>query len=209
MPYPEVIYGFRANPKNKFGATDKMETLPQKFWPANLEVYTRAAAAGVEHGVPQLTPEQLTNMALHEGRSDFGFNEINKNNKQAMNVYQTLRDQGHDDGPAQFAGAILDKYQTAQRLNKPFLEVWNGAGPKAKTYAKNSMEESYAATHPKNEQLLEFISEQYNNQLHPQITPTTTEQPTMPAVDAMGNQVYKSGGITMPQHYSSGHWKLI
>jgi hypothetical protein len=208
MPDPNIIYGYRANPKNKFGSTDRMETLPQKFGPGNLQVYTRAAAAGTKYGVPQLTPEQLANMALHEGRDDFGFNEINKNNKQAMEVYQKLKDEGHPEFPAQFAGAILDKYQTAERLKKPFLEVWNGAGSKAKKYAKDSAEEMYAATHPKNESLLEYISEHYNNELNPP-SAKGEEAPTMPAVDVMGNQVYKKGGVAMPQHYSSGNWKLI
>jgi len=161
MTYPEVVYGYRANPKNKFGATDQMETLPHKFDPKTLETFARAAAAGTKYGVPELTPQQLANMALHEGRDDYGFNAMNKNNKKANEIANNLIKEGHDYEAAQFAGAIYDKHELADRIKQPFLQVWNGAGKMAKDYAKNSQIESYAAEHPKNQDMLDFISESY------------------------------------------------
>jgi len=163
MAYPEILEAYRANPKNKYGATDYMETIPHKFDPKIIETFTRAAAAGTKYGVPELTPAQLANMALHEGREDYGFNELNKNNKRANEVANLLMKEGHDTEAAQFAGAILDKHQLAERLQQPFLQVWNGAGKMARDYAKNSQIESYAAEHPKNQGFLDFIQEQYND----------------------------------------------
>ena len=215
----KFIQGYRANPQNKFGAKDRMETLPTKFHAPTMETFVRAAAAGTHFGVPKLTPEQLTNMALHEGRDDFGtnYNAMDVANKKQVEIYKNLVGNGHDDDAAKFAAAIYGKSETAGRRKKQFLEVWNGAGPKARKYAADSNAESYAATHPKNQEMLDFIADHYNDQLEantPNVDPSkpavdlTTpdvKQPTdqanspdnsnQPAVDIMGNQVFKRGGL--------------
>ena len=167
MTYPEIIEGYRANPKNKFGATDYMETRPKFFNPKVIETFTRAAADGTRYGVPVLEPKQLANMALHEGREDFGMNDngIDYNNKKQVELSRQLQRDGHDEEAANFAAAIMGKHEVANRTNKPFLQVWNGKGKKAEQYARDSEAESYAAGHPKNQQLLDFINEHYNDAL--------------------------------------------
>jgi hypothetical protein len=167
MPYPEILEAYRANPKNKYGAKDHMETLPTRFNPKIIETYTRAAAAGTKYGVPVMDPKQLANMALHEGREDFGMNDngIDYNNKKQVDLSRQLQREGHDEEAANFAAAILGKHEMAQRLNKPFLQVWNGAGKRAEKYSKDSAIESYAADHPKNQPFVEFIDESYNSAL--------------------------------------------
>ena len=167
MTYPEIIEAYRANPKNKFGATDYMETRPKKFDPKIIETFTRAAADGTRYGVPVLEPKQLANMALHEGREDFGLNDngIDRNNKKQVELSRQLQRDGHDPAAADFAAAIMGKHEVANRIKKPFLQVWNGKGKKAEQYAKDSAAESYAAEHPKNQSLLDFIDEHYNDAL--------------------------------------------
>ena len=167
MTYPEIIEGYRANPKNKFGAKDYMETRPKFFNPKVIETFTRAAADGTRYGVPVLEPKQLANMALHEGREDFGMNDngIDYNNKKQVELSRQLQRDGHDEEAANFAAAIMGKHEVANRTNKPFLQVWNGKGKKAEQYARDSEAESYAAEHPKNQQLLDFIDEHYKDAL--------------------------------------------
>jgi hypothetical protein len=167
MTYPEIIEAYRANPKNKFGATDYMETRPKKFDPKIIETFARAAADGTRYGVPVLEPKQLANMALHEGREDFGLNDngIDYNNKKQVELSRQLQRDGHDEEAANFAAAIMGKHEVANRIKKPFLQVWNGKGKQAEQYAKDSAAESYAAEHPKNKSLLDFIDEHYNDAL--------------------------------------------
>lgn len=168
----DYLHGYRANPKNKYGAKDYMETLPTEYDKYTLSKYVRAMREGKELGVPQLTPQQLANMALHEGRHDFGFNSMNSENKKAMEIFRALDEKGLADGAA-FAGALYDKYETAKRLNKPFEEVWNGTGvntlgQSGADYAKNFKEANYAATNAKNKELLDYINRNINDKLTPE-----------------------------------------
>ena len=168
----DYLHGYRANPKNKFGATDRMETLPTEFDKKIMYDHIRAMVAGKPHGVPQLSAEQLANMALHEGRDDFGFNIINSDNKKAVKIAKELMDQGHGT-EAGFPGAILDKYTTAKRLNIPFEEAWNGTGKSylnrtGADYAKEANQMNYAAKHPKNAELYDFVNRAINDNLTPQ-----------------------------------------
>ena len=101
----EKIPVYRANPKNRYGATDRMETLPTMFDKATVSSFTRAAAAGQKHGVPVLPPEMIANLMLHEGREDAGFNELNHKNKKAVAIAEKLLEDGHTDEAAGFAAA--------------------------------------------------------------------------------------------------------
>lgn len=52
----DYIQGYRANPKNKYGANDYMETLPTEYDKYNMQKYISAMREGRAFGVPQLTP---------------------------------------------------------------------------------------------------------------------------------------------------------
>lgn len=124
--------------------------------------------AGKPYGVPQLTKEQLTNLALHEGRDDFGLNLMNSNNKKAMAISKALQKEGLDPYGADFAGAIYDKHQVANKVGIPFEHAWNGKGVVEGTrrtgadYAKEAKEMNYAAYHPKNAEMLDYIDRALN-----------------------------------------------
>ena len=201
---------YRANPKNRYGATDRMETLPTMFDKATVSSFTRAAAAGQKHGVPVLPPEMIANLMLHEGREDAGFNELNHKNKKAVAIAEKLLEEGHTDEAAGFAAAIYDKMQAAKRLNKPFAELWNGTGiskdkQTGAQYAKRFEEMQYAATHPKNEGFLQYVRGHYNSMLPKTETPVVEKEEVR--INPMGD-TYKKGGV-VHESYSKGNWKLI
>jgi len=110
-------------------------------------------------GVPMMNPKQLTAMALEEGRSNFGFNDFDENNKHAVNLHKALINQGFDPYAAGFPAAILDKQQTATRLNKPYFEVWNGKGVAARNYNQRVNKALDVVDHPKNQELKQFIQD--------------------------------------------------
>ena len=177
--FSEKIKGYRANPKNKFGSKDKLETIPTSF-NKNL-VYDLATVleAGKKLGVKDVSNEQLVNMLLNEGRSDAGFNEWNIKNKAATKVYNELLSQGYNSFSSGFAAAVLDKQQTAARLNKSFDEVWNGVGktPAGRTGLDNAIrmqQGEYAASANKNKELLLFVEQARKNILSPEEKLATT-----------------------------------
>ena len=77
----DYLHGYRADPTKKHGGKDYMETLPKELDKYTLSSYVKAMQEGKPYGVPQLTREQLANIALHEGRDDFGLNLANSKNK--------------------------------------------------------------------------------------------------------------------------------
>ena len=172
----DYIPGYRADPIGRFKGKDRMETLPKEFDKYNMQKYIRAMKEAEPLGVRQLTSQQLANMALHEGREDFGFNAIEdavKHSKNAQYVVENLRKQGLDPDSALFAGVLYDKQKTADRLNLPFEKVWNGTkksreGKTGDDYVKEAKSMQYAATHPKNSELVSFIDRAVNNQFTPQ-----------------------------------------
>lgn len=197
-----VIFARRANPENKFGTKDRMESLDYGFdketMGSLLSAYKDAAK---RHGLPMLHPDELTNLALVEGRSNFGYNEYNVNNKKARKIAEDLVAQGHDPYAAGFPAAILDKQMTAQRLGVPFYQVWNGSGKAAREYNKKIEEHKYAVQDPRNQSLRGFIS-QAIGYMPPQ---QRAEAPT----DETGAEFKRGGTVKMPDGYSQGNWKLI
>lgn len=167
-PNPIKLWG--ADPTGKFGGKDRMQTQPWKLDRTSLEEFIKAMRAGESLGVPQLTPEQLTRIAMNEGdRSDFGFNRLNTDNKKAVKVADILREMGHSKMTADFAGALLDKQQYAKQLKLPLEHVWNGTGVSqyGKTggdYANQANEWGYAVNHPKNADFLNMVKEAWNYQ---------------------------------------------
>jgi hypothetical protein len=172
----DYIHGYRADPTGQFKGKDRMETLPKEFDKYNMQKYITAMKAGEPLGVKQLSSQQLANMALHEGREDFGFNSIEnavKHSKNAQYVVDNLRKQGLDNDSSLFAGLLYDKQKTADRLNIPFEKVWNGTkkskeGKTGDDYVKEAKAMEYAAAHPKNAELVDFIDRAVNNQFTPQ-----------------------------------------
>ena len=154
------------------------------------------------HGIKELHPDDLANMALVEGRSNFGYNEYNNNNKKANKIVEDLIKRGHDPYAAGFPAALMDKQQTAERLGVPVYQVWNGAGKAARDYAKRIEQQKYAVEHPKNQPLRQFIRQKVGY-----IDP---DQKVAEAETEMEPEVFKRGGsVKMPDNYSKGNWKLI
>lgn len=187
----------RGNPQNNFGAKDRMETQDyayDKETMANLLAAYKKAAE--RHGVQMMHPDELTNLALLEGRSNFGYNDYDVNSRQANKIAKDLVAQGIDPYAAGFPAAIVTKQMQAKRLNLPFAQVWNGAGPKAREYARNFEEQRYAVEDPRNQALRQFIRQSIGYK-EPDVQVATSEE-------------FKQGGpVRMPDNYSQGGWKLI
>lgn len=169
----DYLQAYRADPKGKYGGKDRMETLPTEFDKYNINKLLRGLKAGEKYGVPQLTKQQLANLALHEGREDFGYNQINSDNKRAMEIRQKLIKEGIPHSAAGFAGAVFDKMDVAKRLNIPFEYAWNGTGTSqlgrtGKDYVNEAKAMQYAATHPKNMELMDFIDRSLQGKLTPE-----------------------------------------
>lgn len=149
------IQARRPDPKSNTG----VESLPTGYDKETMGNLLNAyKVAHEKYGVPMLSPQELTSMALIEGRSNLGFNEFDVNNKKAVKLHQELMKQGFDSYAAGFPAAILDKQETAERLKKSFFEVWNGKGDAAKKYNKRIEGALDVADHPKNQELLQYVS---------------------------------------------------
>ena len=199
----DYIPARRANPLNKFGAKDRVETQDYGYDKQTMGNLLAAYNDAVKHhGIKQIHPDDLANMALVEGRSNFGYNEYNNNNKKANKIVEDLVKRGHDPYAAGFPAALMDKQQTAERLGVPMAQVWNGAGKEAKDYAKRIEQQKYAVEHPKNQPLRQFIRQKVGY-----IDP---DQKVAEAETEMEPEVFKRGGsVKMPDNYSKGNWKLI
>lgn len=198
MTPPNPISFYRSNPQNKFGAKDRLETLPSRVDKTTMQDFIKAMRAGEKYGVPQLPPEYLAALLMQEGRSDFGFNEMNMNNPKARMIAEMLMKEGFDDASAGFGGALYDKMQTAMRLKKPFSTVWNGTGVSMYGQTGNQYTDKFgqgfgAVMHPKNQPLLGSIKEAYNYQ-PPQA------QPQGISAEGLANAMpqYSVGGSTTP-----------
>ena len=197
----DYIAARRANPLNKFGAKDRMETQDYGYDRETMGNLLAAYNDAVKHhGIKKMHPDDLANMALVEGRSNFGYNEYNNNNKKANKIVEDLIKRGHDPYAAGFPAALMDKQQTAERLKVPVYQVWNGSGKAAKEYAKRIEEHRYAVEHPKNESLRQFIRQKVG-----------FIEPDQKVAEAeVEPEVFKRGGsVKMPDNYSKGSWKLI
>lgn len=193
-----LIDAYRANPKNKFGAKDYIETQPTRLNSAQITAYVKALRDAQSMGVKPLTPDQLATMALLEGRSDFGYNMFDYNNKKAVELAKKLSgDMGHDPQAAGFAAAVLEKQLASQRTGIPFTTLWNGTGRGSGgtgadyTRRYNQAYNTGAYEHPKNALLYEAIA----SGLMPDPV-----KPTTPNMDAMGNLLnFKDGGSVSKQ----------
>ena len=156
--------------------------------------------AAKKHGLKTLSPDELVNLALVEGRSNFGYNEYNTNNKRAVKIAKDLEAQGYDPYAAGFPAAILDKQMAAERLGVPFYQVWNGAGKAAKDYNTRIEQQKYAVQDPRNQQLRSFVYENLGVPMPRTVAEADVET---------DNSMKRGGSVQMPNNYSDGSWKLI
>ena len=198
----QLIAGRRADLKRK--TVETQDTVFDKETIGNLMKAVKASGVKVN-------PDEMANILLREGRSNFGFNDFDYNNKKAAAIRDSLIKQGYDPYAASFPAAIFDKQQTANRLNVPFSQVWNGAGPAARKYAQELEASRYAVEHEVNQPLRQFIYNALGQKVP--VKKAEAEQPPEQMV-AMApveeEQVMKKGGVVkMPDSYTQGSWKLI
>ena len=194
----QVLIGYRADPKSPTG----IESMPTYFHKQSVIDTANAMRNMQDIGGKTLSPQDYTNLLLHEGRSDAGFNELDKNNKEANYFARQLYDMGHEDRPADTAAAIHQKLQESNRLKIPFGEAWNGTGKShvgsGKEYAQKLEAAKSAVMHPANQNLFDTVQ----NVLKPS---EWNNLDLTPVPDMKFNQ----GGIAMPSEYTAGSWKLI
>lgn len=163
---PSVIQGYRADPTNKYGGGDGLETQPFRFdRNYTTELYTNARAIRKfrNEGIPQIEPEEMAALVLKEGMPDGHSRLQDYNNKELSALYQKLVDGGYAPGTARFVTMLKEKDAVARRLGIPFAEAWNGTGRSDVTgktgadYAKSYKHFQKAARHPKNAGLVNFI----------------------------------------------------
>ena len=209
---PNPVKGYRSDPKGRHGGKEGIETMPTNLDKTTIEHYVKAMRAGEKYGVPQLPPEYLTNMLLTEGRSDFGFNELNKNNPKATEIAKKISDLGNDRITANFAAALYDKMEAAKRLNKPFSTLWNGTGVNEYGSTGNDYTSRFTSTfpatmHPQNQELLGVVQNAYDAPapvpMHFLRQSIREEPPSnMPAVNQIGDPIgmARGGSTRKPFH---------
>ena len=196
---------YRADPTGRYGGKDRMETMPTTVDRTTVEEYIKAMRAGESFGIPQLTQDQLAKMLLVEGRGDFGFNALNENNKAAMQKAALLQEMGHNRLASDFAAALYDKQQTADRLRRPLQEVWNGTGRSGMTGRTGAQHNErynqfgYAVDHPKNAELMNTINSAYNYREPEKLNLGANEY-----ADPMGNYVPTIEPNKPGSRYASG-----
>ena len=105
--HPEdIIVGYRHDPSQKEG----IETQPTLFRKSEI-IQTAQAMKDARDalGARTIPAQDYVNLLLHEGRSNAGFNGIDKNDKQATFIADQLSNIGHQDIPAGIAAAIHNK----------------------------------------------------------------------------------------------------
>lgn len=200
---PNPVEFFRYNPGNRFGAKDRLETISSAVDKDTMTDFIRAMRAGEKYGVPQLPPEYLASMLMKETRSDFGYNEFNKNNPRARMIAEMLMKEGFDPAAAGFGAAIFDKMQVAQRLKVPFAQAWNGMGVNRQgqtgaQYAQGISGGFEAVMNPRNQPMLSAVREAYNYQPQPPMQPQTQPQGISAEGLASAMPQFNVGGSTTP-----------
>lgn len=148
--------------------TKKMETTPHRYDKETMNYFIQGMRAGEKYGVPQLDKQTLAGMAMQEGPTHpFGFNEFNKNNKEAAKIREKLIADGVDASAASFAAAIFDKNQVATRKNIPFPMAWNGSkvnayGQSGREYADFVEKQKEMLSSPKNAQFVSWFDSAYD-----------------------------------------------
>jgi hypothetical protein len=199
------ITGYRA------AGSGKIESQPTTFDKDKIARYINAYTdAKDQFGLPDFTPEQLVNRILVEGRSDLGYNKYDTNNKIANQIYQSMQEKGYDDA-AGFPAAIYATNQRAQVHKVPFNVAWNGMGRNKETgltgwdYHQRMNDSAYAATHPQNTPLLQYVTQLMQPEQISDADPNATNatnllgNANMPQ-PTVGSAMFKKGGKVKPFH---------
>jgi len=206
IPASQYIPARRPDPANKTGIETLNTGYDKETMGHLLDAYKTAVK---QYGVPQLTPKELTAMALVEGRSNFGYNDFDYNDPQAVKIQQGLIKQGFDPYAAGFPAAIMNKQQLADRLNKPYFQVWNGAGRDAVAYNKRVENAMDVVAHPKNAELYQYIQSK-SDYVPPKVQPipdSNIQTTTLPPLDETQTA---QNAVAMPDNYRlGGRVKLI
>lgn len=181
IPKESVIYGRRPDLENKWKRKDRMETQPYAFDMGTmfnlLSAYKHARE--LDPTMPNISAEQFTRLALEEGRSNFGYNQWDVNNKKQKALVDALEKEGHDRYSAGFAAALKDRADTAKRLNRDMFEVWNGTGAKARAYRERIKKGMYSVDHQDNQELRSFIKNIVSPQQTSMLDETWMNNPLM------------------------------
>jgi hypothetical protein len=173
----DVLQVYRPDPTGKFGGTGGIETLPTTVSRSDAYELASILKAAREAGMPELTPQQLANMILLEGRGDAGGSYYSYNNPKYKGIETLLSKQFPENrvGPA-FAATVREKADTAKRTGLPFDMLWNGTGKIPGTnwggaeynQRAKAFKESPALQHPKNAEFMDFLNRAYEGKLTPE-----------------------------------------
>jgi hypothetical protein len=222
LPEPDdqgIIHGWRSDLKAKSG----LESQPIKADTGDMRGYLSVIRDAKKLGAPMPSVQELTALRLMEGRDDFGFNYKQKGvpvsksfGPQAKELASVLQGQPYYYSPEKsaFAGLMFSAQKKAERLGRPWTEVWNGLG--TNKYGQSGAEYSdkfqrmlnEAVPHPSNQQLHDFIASIFPPDKPPEPAPTPTASPkpmpAMPNPATLVNTPFARGGVVMPDGYKPG-----
>ena len=170
----DFITGYRADPENKYGGGNGLETQPTLYNKDDMNPILRAMKyLHKYYGTKHPDPQQLAAFALKEGRPDFGINGpdsprfalSSESQKIFQKIFKDPRWQKNNDGFSMvfgqtplydFARALRanELMQTAERRNKPLEAVWN---PGERHYVNGYNNNSNITDHSQNDMLTDHI----------------------------------------------------
>jgi len=174
----DVMEIFRADPTGKFGGKDRMETLPTRISRSDLYGIASILNSAEKVGMPKISSQELANRVLLEGRGDAGGSAFDRNKKKyrdidaALGGFNAKEQTNFSTGPG-FAATYADKVDVSNRLGIPLDKAWIGTGKVTPTYGGNEYAQRgeahrYAAAHPKNASLVDYIERARSGKLTPQ-----------------------------------------
>ena len=140
--------------------TGTIETLPLSFNPSvhMTQLLSAYKWARDRKLLPVISPETWAQLALVEGREDFGYNGLVLDNRPQQRKFmdQVVQAGMTDYLKLYWIVFLHEKIATAQRLGIPFYRVWNGSS----MYQARFDAQEKALQHPKNEPFLNWFKQQ-------------------------------------------------
>jgi len=171
---PDHINAYRADPTGKYGGKEGLETQPMKLYAPQIYAHARALGHAEGHGVPKMDAQALANIALMEGRPNFGNNKIPVSSQEASSIdpsqkksvalYKKLIASGVPAYMADFPVKVFEKNNISREKNIPFEQAWNGLGKTSKgrsgaDYARDIEAGRSASAHKNNAPLVALINQ--------------------------------------------------